>query len=393
MTGLDILVSEDFARLHGKSVGLVMNQASVTRDCRHALDVVLPYHRSGKLNIVGVFGPQHGLFGHTQDNMIEWEAEGNHRSGLPIHSLYGERREPTAEMLDGVEVLVVDLQDVGARYYTFIWTMALCIKACSERGIPVMVLDRPNPIGGILVEGTVGDPDFASFVGLHPLPMRHGMTIGEIACHLRTAYFPRAEIEVVQMTGWSRSDYFSDTDLPWSMPSPNMPTVDTAVVYPGGCLLEATNMSEGRGTTRPFEIFGASWLDGWKYCEALNDLDLPGCVFRPLEFEPTFHKFAKEVCEGAFLHVTDRHAFEPVLAYVAVMQEAIRQAGDQFEWKEPPYEYEYEKLPIDILNGNSWLREEIEGLTPLNRIRQRFLEECSAFEPMRDEALLYPSSA
>ncbi len=367
---------------------MLCNQATVDHELVHVLDRLLPEHAKGRLKIQAVFGPQHGLYGHTQDNMIEWEPDP--RRGLVVRSLYGKDRQPTDEMLEGIELFVIDITDVGARYYTFVWTMCLCIEACAKKGIPVLVLDRPNPIGGLDDEGTVLDPGFTSFVGLHPIPTRHGLTAGEIATFAKQRHYPDARVDVVSVQGWSRSDYFDDLDLPWVMPSPNMPTVDTAVVYPGGCLLEGTNLSEGRGTTRPFEMFGAPWLDGWRLAEALNALDLAGCTFRPVQFEPTFQKHAQQVCEGCFLHVTDRHGFEPVLAHVAILQEAVRQAKAEFEWKAPPYEYEYEKLPIDILAGNAWLRPAIEELRPLNEIRQRFLAECASFESIRRECLLYP---
>jgi uncharacterized protein YbbC (DUF1343 family) len=388
-TGLDLLVRENFARLQGKSVGLVCNMASVAGNLRHSLELMLEPHRRGELKIQVVFGPQHGLWGHTQDNMIEWEGAADPRSGLVIHSLYGEHREPTDAMLDGVEVLVVDLPDVGARYYTFIWTMALCMKACAAKGIPVLVLDRPNPLGGRQVEGTVLDPNYESFVGLYPLPMRHGLTIGEVATYLQRRFFPSCQLEVLRIEGWRRDMYFEATGQPWVMPSPNMPTVDTAVVYPGMCLLEATLLSEGRGTTRPFEIFGAPYIDGWKLGEHLNGLGLPGVYFRPIQFEPTFNKHMKSLCEGAYIHVLDRGAFESVLTAVAILQEVVRLYGDKFEWHPGPYEYEYEKKPIDILAGNEWLRESIENLTPLETIRERMRDECQVFESTRQDSLLY----
>jgi uncharacterized protein YbbC (DUF1343 family) len=393
LTGLDVLAAEGFERLRGRSIGLVCNQASVTSDFRHALELLLPLHKEGTLHLASVMGPQHGLFGHTQDNMIEWEGRLDSRTGLAIHSLYGEHREPTDVMLDAVSSLVIDIFDVGARYYTFIWTLSLCIKACERKGIPIMVLDRPNPIGGLQVEGTVLDPNFASFVGLHPLPTRHGLTAGEIAAYVKDSFYPAAQLEVVEITEWARGEYLDETTAPWAMPSPNMPTVDTAVVYPGGCLLEGTNVSEGRGTTHPFEIFGASWIDGWKLADSLNDLKLPGAFFRPIQYQPTFHKYAGEICEGCFVHVLDRRAFQPVLTYVAILQEIRRQGGVRLKWNDPPYEYEAVKLPIDILAGNEWLREDIDALKPLSEIHQRFLEECAAFEPTRKAHLLYPATA
>jgi uncharacterized protein YbbC (DUF1343 family) len=387
-TGLDRLVRDDLKPLSGKSIGVVCNQASITKDCEHILEFLIRGNQRGKLCLKAIFGPQHGLFGHTQDNMIEWESS-KFNFGVPLYSLYGEHREPTPQMLDGIEVLVIDLQCVGARYYTFIWTLALCIKACEKLGIEILILDRPNPIGGVQVEGTVLDPEFSSFVGLYPLPIRHGLTLAEIGAYLQAVHFPAAEVSSICMEGWSREVYFDKTDLVWGMPSPNMPSVSTALVYPGGCLLEATNLSEGRGTTRPFELVGAPYVDGRTFCESLNAADLHGVRFRPIEFEPTFQKHAKQICEGAFVHVTSRAAFEPVLAYVAVMQEAIRQAGSAFAWNPPPYEYETIKLPIDILAGNLWLRHAIEDLTPLSEIRNRFREECAAFELERAKHLIY----
>jgi uncharacterized protein YbbC (DUF1343 family) len=415
-TGLDVLAREGFERLQGKRIGVLCNQSSLDHTYRHLIDLLLPLHRAGKLSIAAVFGPQHGLFGHTQDNMIEWEGAKDARTGLTVHSLYGEKRKPTPEMLQGVDLFLVDVPDVGSRYYTFAWTMAYCIEACAELGIPVLVLDRPNPLGGIQVEGPMLRDGFRSFVGLHPMPIRHGMTIGEVARYVQAHFHPGAALDVVMLEGWSRSDYFDDTDVPWTMPSPNMPTVDTAVVYPGGCLIEGTNLSEGRGTTRPFEIVGAPFIRGWDLAEALNGLDLPGVHFRPIHFEPTFNKHGGKPCEGVFVHVTDRQGFEPVLVYVALMQEILRQTGlhhmpesaeaaktfvaaspecdlPGFAWKRPPYEYEYDRMPIDILAGDTWIREAIEGLHPLNEIRQRFLRESAEFHPARDAALLYPTTA
>ncbi len=406
LTGLDILLRNELGPLRGKAIGLVCNQASIARDVTHGIDALLPYHRRGEIRIQRIFGPQHGLFGHTQDNMIEWEGATDPRTGISVVSLYGEHREPTPAMLEGIDELVVDLPAVGSRYYTFIWTMALCMRACEPLGIPVMVLDRPNPIGGINVEGTLLRMGFDSFVGQYPLPTRHGMTIGEIARYLQTAYFPKVSLNVVEMVGWDRRLYGDEIDFPWAMPSPNMPSVDTAMVYPGACLLEATNLSEGRGTTRPFEIFGAPFLDSWKLADGLNSLKMPGCRFRPLPFEPTFNKHAGRLCGGCFLHVTDREVFEPVLTFVGVLQEIIRQSGHHelpmratresfvasseetdlpgFAWKLPPYEYVWDKRPIEILAGNAWLADAIDNLTPLTIVRDRFLDECAEFAGTRN---------
>lgn len=357
---MDRLIDSDCKSLAGRKIGVVCNQASVASDYGHILSHLLPLHNQGEFEIVAVFGPQHGIWGHTQDNMIEWEGYRDPRTGLVFHSLYGEHREPTPEMLEGIDELVIDLPDVGSRYYTFIWTMALCLKACEPLGIPITILDRPNPINGVTREGKPLEMAYASFVGLHPLVHRHGMTVGEIAGWLVETVHPKVRLRVIECTGWAREDYLDETDFKWVPPSPNMPTVDTAVVYPGMCLLEGTRLSEGRGTTRPFETFGAPYIDGWSLAEKLNRSRLPGCVFRPVQFLPTFQKYAGVVCEGCFIHVTDRRSFLPLLAGLTVMQ-AVRQLyPEDFVWLDPPYEYEEKLLPIDILLGVGGLREAIE---------------------------------
>jgi uncharacterized protein YbbC (DUF1343 family) len=301
--------------------------------------------------LAALFGPQHGYLGQTQDNMIEWRSYTHPRLGIPVHSLYGEHREPTSDMLRDLDVLLVDLQDVGARYYTFIWTLYLCMRACEESGVKIVVCDRPNPINGVTTEGALPDPAFRSFVGLHPLPVRHGRTIGELASQFRAEVFPRCELVVLPMENWRRSMWWDDTGLPWVMPSPNMPTLDTATVYPGMCLLEATNISEGRGTTRPFELFGAPWIRAGELSQALNEIELPGAFFRETHFQPAFHKYAGEICGGAQLHVTDREAFTPYRTGVQIIDHIRKNDAAHFQWKQPPYEYEREKLPIEILTG------------------------------------------
>lgn len=404
LNGLDCLIRDEFSFLKGKRLGLVCNQATVTKDFRHILEV---FASEATIELAKIFGPQHGLFGHTQDNMIEWEGEPDPRFSVPIYSLYGEKRKPTPEMLSGIDLLVIDIQDIGSRYYTFVWTMCLCIEACSELGIPVLVLDRANPIGGTHIEGTLLREEFASFVGYRPVLTRHGLTSGEIA-HL---FYPTADVTVMPVEGWYRSAYLDATDLPWAMPSPNMPTISTAVVYPGACFLEGTNLSEGRGTTRPFETIGAPWLDGWKFADDLNSVGLTGVRFRPLQFQPTFNKYHNSVCEGVFVHVLDRSQFEPVLTYVAVMQAAIRGAGfvdssaltsdarfeansaemqlEGFAWKQPPYEYVYDRMPIDILAGNDWLAKATVDLVSLSEIRDRMNDERAEFATVRNQALRY----
>src|SRR6478735_8399553 len=318
------------SRLNGLRVGILANPASIDHDFRHVADRL---SRSNRFKLAAIFGPQHGYRSDLQDNMIETPHAKDKRRDVPIFSLYSETREPTKEMLGHTDVLVVDLQDVGARIYTFIYTMANCLKAAARAGVPVIVCDRPNPIGSIEVEGPTLEPGYESFVGLFRMPMRHSMTTAELA-HLFNEHFKLgAELETVAMEGWSRDMYFDETDVPWVMPSPNMPTLDTAIVYPGTVLFEGTNVSEGRGTTRPFELVGAPWVVAETFAAALNRRGQRGVIFRPAVFEPTFHKHAKESCGGCQLHVTDRHAFRPVLAAV-LLTEAFRAADPAaFAWR------------------------------------------------------------
>ncbi len=388
-TGLDVLLENDLEPLAGKKIGVVCNQATVDSQYHHIYNTFYEFQRNGLFAIKAVFGPQHGLWGHTQDNMIEWEGAPDPVTGIKIFSLYGEHRKPTPGMLEGIDLLVIDLPDIGTRYYTFIWTMALCFEACEEQGIEVMVLDRPNPIDGEHVEGSILQPEYNSFVGLYPLPQRHGMTLGEIAQYLQKTYFPKLRMSLVKTEGWKRNMLFPETGTPWVMPSPNMPTWETALVYPGMCLFEATNVSEGRGTTRPFEMFGASWISGQALCRHLNELDLPGVYFRPIYFLPTFHKFQDEMCEGAFIHVTDTQTFKPVLTAVAILKAVLEMNPTEFRWNDPPYEYEYKKMPIDILAGNSWLREMLGAKKSLADIENRMNMELNEFSQIREQFLIY----
>ena len=343
-TGLEILLDSKLELLDGERVGLIVNPASVNSRFEHAADL---FHQRSQINLSALFGPQHGIRGETQDNMIEWQTFRDSRTGLPAYSLYGEARKPTPGMLGDVDVLIFDIQDVGTRVYTFIYTMALAMEAARECGKRFIVLDRPNPIGGVQVEGNILETEFQSFVGMFPIPMRHGMTTAELALMFNREFGIGCELEVVKMEGWRRSMFYEDTRLPWVLPSPNMPTVDTAIVYPGSVMLEGTNLSEGRGTTRPFEIIGASFIEPDELIGELVKENPPGVVFRPLHFQPTFHKFAGELCGGIQLHVIDRNAFKPVITGVTIISAIRRLYPDGFAWKQPPYEYVYDKLPFD----------------------------------------------
>ena len=384
-------------------MGAVVHPASVLPDLSHLADLLKA--PGNPWTLAALFGPQHGILGHTQDNMIEWEGDPDPRWGVPVHSLYGSVRKPTTAMLEGLDVLLVDLQDVGARYYTFIWTMLLCLEAAWEKGIAVVIPDRPNPLGGSLVEGPTLMDGFQSFVGLHTVPVRHGLTMGEMAKLLVAEKYPGLELHVLPMEGWNRGMLWEGTGLPWVLPSPNMPTPDTARVYPGMCLLEACTASEGRGTTRPFEIFGAPWIDAARLKIDLDSLDLPGVAFREQGFQPTFHKGVGRLCGGVQIHVTDSVSFCPVLTGFSALWALRRQGAlagpvpidplhpeglpDSFGWKAPPYEYEATKLPIDILAGGSRWRELLEAGNSPWQMAANWIEDEEAWLERRKPFLLY----
>jgi uncharacterized protein YbbC (DUF1343 family) len=373
-------------RLNGSRVGVLANPASIDHRFRHIVDRLAA---SSDRTLTAIFGPQHGFQSDLQDNMIESPHVKDKRRNVPIFSLYSETREPTPEMLDLIDVLVIDIQDVGARIYTFIYTMANCLRAAARKGLPVIVCDRPNPIGGVAVEGPMLEKGYESFVGQFPMPMRHGMTVAELARLFNERYAIGAELEIVPMEGWSRDMYWDATGLPWVMPSPNMPTLDTAIVYPGTVLFEGTMLSEGRGTTRPFELIGAPWFDGERLAERMNRVGLAGVHFRPATFEPTFQKHARATCGGCQIHVTSRQEFVPVKAGVSLMRECFGLAPDRFKWREPPYEYEHDKMPIDILAGSPVLREQVERQIPLDDIVMSWQPGESDFAEMRRPYLLY----
>jgi uncharacterized protein YbbC (DUF1343 family) len=382
--GLDVLVRRLPALLRGRRVGLLCHQASVTRELTHAVDAVA---RLRNVRLTALFAPEHGIAGAAQDHARVGSAL-DAATGLPVWSLYDRRLAPRETMLREVDTLVVDLQDVGSRYYTFVWTTALCMQACARADVPVVVLDRPNPLGGLMMEGNLPDPRFASFVGLYPLPVRHAMTIAELAAYLNEEHAIGCDLTQVPMEGWRRAMSWEDTGLPWVAPSPNMPTPDTARVYPGGCLVEGTNLSEGRGTTRPFELVGAPFLDGRRLAQALARRGLPGVIFRAAAFRPAFHKHEGQLCHGVQLHVTDTARFRPVATYLAVIIEARRQSR-LFRWRRPPYEFERKKLPIDVLCGGDRIRRAVERQVPLGRLERSWQADLARFARRRRSYLLY----
>jgi uncharacterized protein YbbC (DUF1343 family) len=384
-SGLEVLVRRRQALLRGQRVALLTHQASIDSRYDHAVTLLRDLRG---VKVRTLLAPEHGLWGAPQDHI--WiDGTRDPVTGLPVWSLYGARREPTAAMLKGIDTVVVDLQDVGSRYYTFVWTMALAMRACAQNGVRIVVLDRPNPLGGTLVEGNVADPTFASFVGLYPLAIRHGMTIGELAGYLNEQHGIGCRLTVVPMRGWRRAMLWEDTGLPWVPPSPNMPTLDTARVYPGGCLIEGTNLSEGRGTTRPFEWIGAPYLDARRYAAALEGLRLPGVRFRPARFLPTFHKWSGRLCEGVQIHVTDASRFKPFLTGLAEIAVARRLAPRGFAWRRPPYEFEKRRMPIDILCGTDVIRKAIERGTPLPAIERAWQRDLERWKRLRASYLRY----
>jgi uncharacterized protein YbbC (DUF1343 family) len=337
----------------------------------------------------GLFSPQHGLKGEKQDNMISSPDFEDPLLQIPVVSLYGPRLDPPREALDKLDVLLVDLQDVGTRVYTYGATLAKVMAAAGELGVKVVVLDRPNPIGGLQVEGNLLRPEWASFVGPYPLPMRHGLTLGELARYYNATQGLGCDLEVIPARGWRRGDYFDDTGLPWIMPSPNLPTLEGAIVYPGQVLLEGTNLSEGRGTTRPFELFGAPFLELRRLRHELQAIPLPGVVLREVTFEPTFHKWAVKPCNGFQLHVTDRIAFRPYFTTLALLWVIRRLYPQQFAWRQPPYEYETERLPIDLLTGDAAIREGLDAGRPLAELAAAWQPDLQAFIEAGREFWLY----
>ena len=372
--------------LKGKRVGIVSNPASIDAEFQH---IVRSIATAPGVTLAAIFGPQHGYRADVQDNMIETGHASDPTRGVPVYSLYSETREPTAEMLKGLDALIIDLQDVGSRIYTFVYTMANCLRAAKKHRLPVIVTDRPNPIGGEKIDGSMLVEGFESFVGQFPIPMMHGMTIGELARLFNDAFGIGADLTVVEMENWQRPMYYEDTGLPWVMPSPNMPTVETAVVYPGTVLFEGTNVSEGRGTTRPFELIGAPWVDAERLGETLDAYGLPGVRFRPVVFEPTFQKHSRQACGGCQIHVVDRVTFPVLESAIAVLVEIRRQNHEKFAWRQPPYEYEHTKLPFDILSGSSELREQIEGGQQVSVIAAGWAPALDRFRAARKPFLLY----
>lgn len=390
-TGIEKLLADPPPILQGKRLGLLVNPASVAcldGDQRfQSTRELIAHHYPSQLKVL--FSPQHGFFAEKQANMVPSEDLIDPLLKIPVFSLYGKIRIPTEAMLEPIDVLIVDLQDVGTRVYTFIYTMALCLQAARAYNKQVLVLDRPNPIGGNRIEGNCLKPEYASFVGMYPIPMRHGLTIGELALLFNDHFGIGCELSVISMAGWKRDMLYHDTGLPWIPPSPNLPTPTSALVYPGQVLWEGTNISEGRGTTQPFEILGAPFIDTARLEARIPRDKLAGIYLRPLTFEPVSDKWEKKLCHGFQLHIIDSTIYRPYRTTLSLLQAVVSVYPDAFEWRSPPYEYEFKKLPFDLITGDPSVRKAVEDLDPLEDLEQSWAEGLKCFDEIRRPYLLY----
>ena len=385
-TGLDRV--PEYARwFKGKRVGIITNHTAYTSDGRYIVDVFL---NLPQVQVKALFGPEHGIRG-QMDAGKKIDAANDRLAGIPIYSLYGKHRKPTPEMLKDIDALVFDIQDIGARFYTYIWTMALSMEAAAENGKIFIVLDRPNPINGLTVEGPVLDTAFASFVGLYPIPVRHGMTVGELARMFNGEGWLKnkrhADLKIIPMRGWRRSMWYDQTGLPFIKPSPNMPDLETATVYPGLCLLEGTNVSEGRGTQNPFLVFGAPWMDGARLTASLNRLHLPGITFEPEQFTPvsipgmaSHPKWQNKICRGSRILVKDRNIFQPFRNGLFILNAIQRLYPDSLRWRPKHF---------DRLCGTDRIRKALTAGKPINRIVHDWQRKLEKFKTIRKKYLLY----
>lgn len=385
--GVERLLNEKLDMIRGLRVGLLCNQASVMPGTfEHAADA---FASRREFQLATVFGPQHGIRGDLQDNMIETPHAVDERTGQMVYSLYSETREPTEEMVSDIDAFVVDLQDVGCRIYTFVYTMANCMRAARKFGKKVIVCDRPNPINGNAIEGNITEHEFKSFVGQFELPTRHGMTIGELAKMFNEHFGIGCDLEIVEMDRWSREMWGDETGLPWILPSPNIPTVDTCVVFPATVHIEGTELSEGRGTTKPFEINGAPFIDPYAWVSELDKYAFKGVLFRHCFFRPTFQKWADRTCGGVQIHVTDREAFTPVIVGIAMVKTAYEMYTEHFQWKQSAYEYVFDKNPFDVVCGTEKVRKQIESGLSLHEIESDWAAGEAAFAAARKPYLIY----
>lgn len=386
-TGLERFLESPPEWIAEARMGLLCNPASVDRGLRHARLLIERRFPGG---LRALYSPQHGFFAEKQDNMIESDHLTDPALKVPVFSLYGETRTPSDEMLEPIDTLVIDLQDAGTRVYTFIYTMSYCMEAAGRLGKRVVVLDRPNPVGGAMIEGNILSPGYASFVGRYPIPMRHGLTIGELALLFNGHFGIGCDLTVVAMEGWRRAMMYRETGLPWVAPSPNLPTPESALVYPGQVIWEGTNVSEGRGTTQPFEFFGAPYFDTDRLFQAQGGGHPPGTVLRPCRFEPTAGKWAGQSCNGFQIHVTDPAGYRPYGTALRLLRAVLACHKDAFAWKPPPYEYEYERMPIDLILGDGEVRRRIELLEGVEGMERQWEEDLAAYATVSQGVRLYP---
>lgn len=386
-TGLDVFIEKTHKKYRGVRLGVLCNQASVDSKLSH-ISELLTKKKLG-LTVTCFFGPQHGIRGEKQDNMVESQDFIDPLTGVPVFSLYADTREPTDRMMDKIDVFIVDLQDIGTRIYTFIYTLANCMRAAKRASKKVVVLDRPNPIDGLSLEGNCLEPEYSSFVGQFPIIVRHGMTIGELALLMNDAFSIGCELEVVALKGWKRSTYGDQWKRDWITPSPNIPTFESALVFPGSVYFEGTNLSEGRGTTKPFEWVGAPYIQPDKLASELNQKKLGGVYFRPIYFQPTYQKWKDEVCGGVQIHVTDRKKFNGFRTGIHLLSTIAREFSHSFAWKKPPYEYEHTRMPIDLIAGTALLRDLVENGQSIAELESKAAKDVAAFKKLRKPFLLY----
>ncbi len=383
LNGIDRIINKNFFLFKNKNLALLTNISATDHELRPTI-----YHfiNCKKINLKFIFAPEHGLFSALQDQVY---VKNHKQNRIPVLSLYNKKLVPRISILSEIDALVVDLIDIGTRYYTFVWSAVLLLKQLARLKKKMFLLDRPNPLNGLTVQGPVLEHDFSSFVGLYSLPVRHGLTIGEICKMINIEENIGTDLEIIKMKGWKRRFYFPDCGLKWTVPSPNMPSFETALVYPGMCLLEGTNVSEGRGTTRPFEIFGAPWIKEEELVKELEERNIQGVEFRPLKFIPTFNKYCGKVCGGAQIYVSDLERFDPVCAGLEIISAIKRLYPKKFAWRKPPYEFEKKKMPFDILIGNSWIRRAIETGGSVDSMRKKWIEGLERFKRKRKQYLLY----
>jgi len=385
ITGIENLVQSPKNHLNDLKLGLLCNPSSVNSQYKHTTAILNELYPE---KLTALFSPQHGFHADKQDNMIESDHSKKRNFHIPIFSLYSETRVPTKEMFDLIDCLIIDLQDTGCRVYTFMYTISYCLEKAAQYNKKVVILDRPNPIGGLSIEGNIIEEKYKSFVGRYPIPMRHGMTIGEISSYFNKAFKINCDLEIIKLKHWKRKMYYSDTGLNWVLPSPNLPTSESCIVYPGQVILEGTNISEGRGTTLPFEIFGAPYINNDELAEQVEH-KIPGACLRPVKFEPVAGKWAKKTCQGFQIHIINKKLFKPYKTTLFILQTIMKLYKNDFQFKTTPYEYEYNRLPLDLILGSKNLRKKIQNFEEIDSIEESWQEDLGKFIQTSKEYYLY----